>query len=140
VHVIGRKRGTNVFRPRSNDHPDDESWDGLLILRIEGRAFFLNAQLIGDKLWRAIDVAKPTVLVLDGSALIDIEYTALKMLVEAEEKLRHQGITLWVASLNTEVLTVVQQSPLGDTLGRPRMFFNLQSAVQHYEQKWRSKV
>ena len=73
-------------------------------------------------------------VVLDGRALIDIEYTALKMLIEAEEKLRSQGITLWLASLNPEVLKVVQQSSLGKTLGRSRMFFNLQSAVAHYEQ------
>jgi SulP family sulfate permease len=133
LHVIGRKPGTDVFRPRSAEHPDDESWDGLLILSLEGRAFFLNAQRLGDKMWQAIEAAKPTVLILDGRAVIDIEYTALKMLVEAEEKLRRQGITLWVAGLTPEVLKVVQQSPLGETLGRPRMFFNLQSAVQHYE-------
>ena len=30
-------------------------------------------------------------MVLDGRALIDIEYTALKMLIEAEEKLRAPG-------------------------------------------------
>jgi MFS superfamily sulfate permease-like transporter len=101
---------------------------------MEGRAFFLNAQRIGDKMWQAVEAAKPDVLVLDGSALIDIEYTALKMLVEAEEKLRRQGITLWLASLNPEVLTIVQQSSLGQTLGRQRMFFNLQTAVERYEQ------
>jgi len=137
VHIIGRKRGTDIFRPRSSDHPDDESWPGLLILRIEGRAFFLNAQGIGDKMWQAIHTATPDVLVLDGRAVLDIEYTALKMLVEAEEKLRQQGITLWLASLNPKVLKVVQQSPLGQTLGRSRMFFSLRSAVQQYEQMWR---
>jgi SulP family sulfate permease len=134
VHVVGRKRGTDVFRPRSSEHPDDEAWPGLLILRVEGRAFFLNAQRIGDKLSHLIAAAHPTVVVLDGRALFDIEYTALKMLIEAEEKLRSQGITLWLASLNPQVLTVVQQSPLGATLGRARMFFNLQSAVSQYEQ------
>jgi sulfate permease, SulP family len=134
VHVIGRKRGTDVFRPRSSKHPDDESWPGLLILRVEGRAFFLNAQRIADKMSEIIATAKPTVVVLDGRALIDIEYTALKMLIDGEEKIRAQGITLWLASLNPEVLKVVQQSPLGETLGRARMFFNLQSAVSHYEQ------
>jgi hypothetical protein len=56
------------------------------------------------------------------------------MLIEAEEKMRGQGITLWLSSLNPEVLKVVQQSPFGATLGRARMFFNLQSAVTHYEQ------
>jgi SulP family sulfate permease len=133
VYVLGRKRGTDVFRARSDEHPDDESWPGLLILRVEGRAFFLNAQRIGDKVWQAIDSAKPEVLLLDCRALIDIEYTALKMLIEAEEKLRQGGITLWLASLNPEALKVVQQSSLGETLGRPRMFFNLPSAVQQYE-------
>jgi SulP family sulfate permease len=134
VYVVGRKRGTDVFRARSGEHPDDESWPGLLILRVEGRAFFLNAQRIGDKMTDLVTAAKPAVVVLDGRALVDIEYTALKMLVEAEEKMRAHGITLWLASLNPEVLKVVQQSPLGERLGRPRMFFNLQSAVTHYEQ------
>jgi hypothetical protein len=66
--------------------------------------------------------------------LIDLEYTALKLLIDAVERIREQGITLCLASLNPVVLKVVQQSPLGDTLGRSRMFFNLQSAVAHYEQ------
>jgi len=134
VHVIGRKRGTDVFRPRSSDHPDDESWPGLLILRLEGRAFFLNAQRIGDRMTQLIATEKPTLVILDGRSLIDIEYTALKMLIEAEERLRTNGITLWLASLNPQVLKTVQQSPLGETLGRARMFFNLHSAVAHYEQ------
>ena len=134
VHVVGRKRGTDVFRPRSSDHPDDESWPGLLILRLEGRAFFLNAQRIGDRMTQFIATEKPTLLIIDGRSLIDIEYTALKMLIEAEERLRTNGITLWLASLNPQVLKTVQQSPLGDTLGRARMFFNLHSAVAHYEQ------
>jgi sulfate permease, SulP family len=134
VHVVGRKRGTDVFRPRSSDHPDDESWPGLLILRIEGRAFFLNAQRIGDRMSQFVATEKPALVILDGRSLIDIEYTALKMLIEAEERLRTNGITLWLASLNPQVLKTVQQSPLGETLGRARMFFNLHSAVAHYEQ------
>jgi MFS superfamily sulfate permease-like transporter len=135
VHVIGRKRGTDIFRPRSAEHPDDESWPGLLILRVEGRAFFLNAQRIGDKMLSAIDEAKPRVVVLDGSAVIDIEYTALKMLDEAEERLQRQGISLWIASLNPEELRLIQRSSLGERLGRARMLFNVQTAVQRYEQQ-----
>jgi MFS superfamily sulfate permease-like transporter len=138
LHVLGRKRGTDVFRPRSAEHPDDESWPGLLMVRVEGRAFFLNAQRIGDRLWALVLEWKPAVLLIDGRSLIDIEYTALKMLIEAEEKLRRQGVTLWMASLTPEVLKVVQQSPLGRTLGRDRMFFNVQAAVQHYEQNART--
>ena len=37
VSVIGRKRGADVLRPLSPEHPDDETFDGLLIVRPEGR-------------------------------------------------------------------------------------------------------
>ena len=77
---------------------------------------------------------QPTLVILDGRSLIDIEYTALKMLIEAEERLRSHGVILWLASLNPRVLRTVQQSPLGERLDRARMFFNLHSAVAHYEQ------
>jgi len=73
------------------------------------------------------------VVVLDGRALIDIEYTALKMLEAAEENLRREGIMLWLTALNPNVLTVVRRSTLGATLGTERMFFKLQTAVETYE-------
>jgi MFS superfamily sulfate permease-like transporter len=132
--VLGRKRGTNVFRARSPEHPDDETWPGLLILRTEGRAFFANAQRIGDKMWPLVREARPAVVLIDCSALFDIEYTALKMLTEAEAKLRAEGIELWLAALNPEVLAVVRQSRLGEVLGRERLFFNLQVAVEKCQQ------
>jgi sulfate permease, SulP family len=138
VYALGRKRGTNVFRARSDEHSDDETWPGLLIMRTEGRAFFANAQQIGDKMWPLLEQAKPSVVVIDCSALIDIEYTALKMLTEAEEKLRADGITLWLAALNPAVLEVVKQSRLGEVLGQQRMFFNVQMAVDRYQQSLKS--
>src|SRR5262249_55537321 len=39
VHVLGRKPGTDVFRPRSAEHPEDLAVPGLLILRTEGRVY-----------------------------------------------------------------------------------------------------
>lgn len=42
VYVLGRKQGSNVFRPRSDEHPEDEAYPGLLLLRLEGRVFLLT--------------------------------------------------------------------------------------------------
>ncbi|HUL48844.1 MAG TPA: SulP family inorganic anion transporter [Gemmatimonadales bacterium] len=132
VYAVGRKRGTNIFRPVSAEHPDDETWPGLLIVRTEGRMFFANAQAAGDKIWALIDATHPSVLIIDGRGIIDIEYTALKMLAEADEKLRSQGIALWLVGLNPEVLAVVQKSRLGPLLGGDRLIPNLESAVERY--------
>lgn len=50
VSVIGRKRATAVLRPLSSEHPDDETFEGLLIRRPGGRLFFLNAQYVTDRI------------------------------------------------------------------------------------------
>lgn len=132
VYVLGRKPGTDVFRPRTDEHPEDESFPGLLILRAEGRIFFANAQHIAEQMLPLIDAEKPRVIALDFSAVPDIEYSALKMLTEGEERLRERGALLWLVGLNPEALSMVQRSPLGETLGRERMLFNLSTAVDRF--------
>jgi sulfate permease, SulP family len=134
VYAIGRKRGTHVFRQLSSDHPDDETWPGLLIVRVEGRIFFANAQRVGDKMWPLIEQKKPSTMVIDCSSIIDIEYTALKMLAEAEEKLQREGVTLWLAALNPAVFATLSRSRVGQAMGQERMFFNVQSAVERFGQ------
>ena len=135
VFLLGRKPGTNVFRPRSADHPEDERWPGLLLVRPIGRIFFANAERIAQKirtLGAAADPA-PKVVAIDLGAVFDLEYTALKMLTEAEASNRERGIDLWLVGLTPGVLAVVQRSPLGAALGRERMLFNLETAVERWQ-------
>jgi high affinity sulfate transporter 1 len=133
VHVLGRKPGTNVFRPRSKEHPEDEAFPGLLLVRPEGRIFFANAERIWQKVRALIAEARPRVVALDLSAVFDLEYTALKMLMEAEKRGREQGVMMWLVGLNPQVLTMIQRSPLGQTLGRDRMFFNIELAIARHQ-------
>ncbi len=133
VYVLGRKRGTNAFRPLSPEHTDDDTCPGLLMLRLTGRLFFANAERVGDGIRPLIVAARPRVVALDLSGVFDVEYTALKMLTEAEARQREQGVELWLAGLTPEVLALVQRSPLGQALGQDRMFFNMEQAVARYE-------
>jgi MFS superfamily sulfate permease-like transporter len=132
VYVVGRKRGTDVYRPQTQEHPDDETFPGLLILRTEGRIYFANAQRIADKMAPLVRAAGPKVVLFDCGAVPDIEFTALKMMIDAEQRLRGSGIEFWMARLNPAALEVVQRSPLGERLGRERMFFNVHRAVETY--------
>jgi high affinity sulfate transporter 1 len=132
VYVLGRKPGTNVFRPLSKEHPEDETYPGLLIVRLQGRIFFANAERIGDKMRLLIEEAKPKVVAIHLRSVFDLEYTALKMLTEAEQRQRERGVRLWLVGMNPEVLEMVQRSPLGRALGREGMHFNLEIAVAKY--------
>ena len=136
VRVIGRKRGADVLRPLSAEHPDDESFDGLLILRPEGRLFFANAQEVGDQIRALVAKYRPRVLALDMSRVFDIEYSALQMLVEGERRATEEGATLWLADLSPDVMECVKASGLADRLGRERLFFNARAVIRHYQENF----
>jgi anti-anti-sigma factor len=105
----------------------------LLLLRVEGRVFFANVGQIGQKMNSLADEAKPRVVAIDLSAVTDLEYTALKMLTAAVERLRQQGVSLWLVGLNPGVLQVVQRSALSHLLGLDALYFNLELAVAKYQ-------
>jgi MFS superfamily sulfate permease-like transporter len=132
VYVIGRKRGTNVFRPLSKEHPDDETFPGLLILRVEGGIFFGNIGTVSEKVSALVVAAQPRVVVFDLRAVPNLEYTALKALTAAEKRERERGVMVWLAGMTPEVFALVQRSPLGPTLGRAGMFFKLENVIDHY--------
>jgi MFS superfamily sulfate permease-like transporter len=133
VSVIGRKRGADVLRPLSPEHPDDETIEGLLIVRPEGRVFFVNVQYIADQMDLLVAQYKPRVLVLDVSRVPDIEYSALQQLMEGEQRATERGAVVWLAGLNPGVLETVRRAGLDQRLGRDRMLFNARAAIQKYQ-------
>ena len=132
VYVLARKRGTSIMRPLSAEHPDDEHLDGLLIVRPEGRMFFLNAQYVSERIQALVLQYQPQVLVLDLSRVQDIEYSALKILMDREQAMNEYGVTFWLAGLNPGVMEVVRHAGLADRLGRERMLFNASFAMDRY--------
>ena len=132
VYVLRRKPGTNVFRPQSPEHPGDESFPGLLLLRPEGPIFFANAAHLAHKIEPLISEAQPKVVAADASGVLDMEFTALKMFVQIAKKQLQHGIQLWLIGMTPGVLAIVQRSPLGQMLPREAMHSNLEIAVRLY--------
>jgi len=132
VYVLRRKPGTNVFRPQSPEHPEDESFPGLLLLRPEGPIFFANALHIAHKIEPLVREAQPKVVAVDASGVLDMEYTALKMFAHVAKRQSQHGIQLWLIGMNPVVLAIVQRSPLGQMLQHEAMHFNLEIAVARY--------
>jgi len=107
--------------------------EGLLILRPEGRLFFVNAQNVSDQINALIRQYEPRVVALDMSRVTDIEYSALQALLEGERRAAERGITLWIAGLNPGALEVARRSELADRLGPERMLFNARAAIEKYQ-------
>jgi len=132
VYVLRRKPGTNVFRPQSQEHPDDESFPGLLLLRPEGPIFFANAAQIAHKIEPLVREAQPQVVAVDASGVLDMEYTAVKMFAQLAKRQSQHGVELWLIGMTPRVLAIVQRSPLRELLERGGMHFNLEIAVARY--------
>ncbi len=134
IHVLGRKPGTNVFRPQSPEHPEDEIYPELLLLRPEGAIIFANTPRLVSKMRELITQFTPRALILDLSAVPDMEYTALMMLAEGEEAVRTAGTEVSLVAMNPYVFEVIKRSPLWERLGDERMFFTLEQAVERFQQ------
>jgi sulfate permease, SulP family len=133
VSVIGRKRGADVLRPLSPEHPDDETFDGLLIVRPEGRLFFANAQYVGEQISALLTQYKPRVVAWDMSRVSDIEYSALQMLMEGEKRASERGAIIWMAGLNPGVLEVARHAGLDKQLGPDRLLFSVHQVIERYQ-------
>jgi high affinity sulfate transporter 1 len=134
VSIIGRKRGVDVLRPLSPDHPEDETIEGLLIVRPEGRLYFLNAQIVADQIAALQAQYEPRVVVLDFSRVPDIEYSALQMIIDGDKRARERGANVWLAGLNPGVLEMVRRSGLDKQLGRERLLFNARTAIERFKE------
>ena len=132
VSVVARKRGADVLRPVSPEHPDDETFEGLLIVRPEARLYFGNEQYVAEQIDALVIRHKPRVLVLDMSRVPDIEYSALQTLMERDRRATDQGAMVWLVGLNPAVLAVVRKAGLDKQLGPERMLFNTRTAIDRY--------
>jgi MFS superfamily sulfate permease-like transporter len=132
VFAVAYNRAQRVFR-HVGDDDSDETFPGLLMLRLEGRLVFTNAENVGEKMRVLVQQAAPRVIMLECSAIPDIEYTALVKLVEAERELSARGVALWLAGVNPQVLPLLVRSGLAAAVEPNRLFANLHRALAAWE-------
>jgi anti-anti-sigma factor len=104
-----------------------------LIVRPEGRLFFVNAQYVSDQIRALVEQHQPRVVALDMSHVPDVEYSALQTLLEGEQRVTASGVVVWLVGLNPGVLEMVRHAGLADRLGRERMLFNARAAIERYQ-------
>ena len=76
--LLGREAGTQVFRDL-DEHPDDETFPGIAVLRLDGGLFFATAEALEDRV-RELDgggqSTRALVLDLEGVDFIDSQGAA----------------------------------------------------------------
>ncbi|TAJ82427.1 SulP family inorganic anion transporter [Reyranella sp.] len=101
--------------------PDATTQPGLLVYRFSAPLFFANCNLFRERIESLVE-ATPGVkaVVVDSSAIHDIELTAIDMLIELERDLRERSIRLAFGNLRDRVRRDIERGlpplPDGDEL------------------------
>jgi sulfate permease, SulP family len=129
--VLSQQPGTENFR-EFDDHPDDETFPGISVLRLDGGLFFATAEALDDRVRTAVRDTEPRlhaiVLDLEGVDFVDSQGAA--KLAELDEVTRAEGVVLRLARVKPQVGKVLAADGVGAALGADRIHPTLHEAVE----------
>jgi high affinity sulfate transporter 1 len=130
MHMLGREPGTQVFRG-VDDHPDSETYPGLLVLRFDAGLFFASADALVDRLIDLHHQADPKLhtVVLDFEGVNFIDSQGADTLTGILELATSRDIELRLARVKTKVKEVLQRDGFIDRIGESRIYGNVYEAA-----------
>ena len=130
IPLLGRERRTAAFR-ELDEHPEDETFHGIAVLRLDGGLFFATADALHERLRDVMERAEPephaVVLDLGGVDFVDSQGAA--KLAELAETCARDGVVLRLAHVKTGVLRVLAADGVLEQLG-DRVHVGLNDAVE----------
>ena len=129
--LLGRERRTAAFR-ELDEHPGDETFSGIVVLRLDGGLFFATADALHERLRALLEGDPPEahaiVLDLAGVDFLDSQGSAkLAELAATGERL---GVTLRLAHVKPGELRVLAADGVLEELGAERVHAGLNDAVE----------
>ncbi|MGH2595570.1 MAG: STAS domain-containing protein, partial [Actinomycetota bacterium] len=128
--LLGREPGTQVFR-ELDEHPEDERFPGVVVLRLDGGLFFATSDALEDRI-REVAQSTPGVtgVVLDCEGIDFIDSQGAAKMREIVELAEHASLTLRLARVKPAVTEVLDRDGVLDRIGVERIHGNVERAVQ----------
>jgi SulP family sulfate permease len=127
--LLGREAGTQVFRDL-DEHPDDETYPGVAVLRFDGGLFFATAEALENRV-RGLtdDGSELDLLVLDLEGVNFIDSQGAAKLTELAQLAETEGVTLRLARVKPQILAVLTVDGLIERIGADHVHGNVDRAV-----------
>jgi SulP family sulfate permease len=134
--ILGRLPNTNIFR-NVEHFPEAETLPGLVILRIDASLYFANVVFLKERIHEICDshAADLQALILDASAVNDLDSSADTALHQLSDEFKKKGITFYIAGVKAPVRKVMQRSGLYSALGGDHFFFTIDAAVRRFQER-----
>lgn len=139
--ILGRLPNTNIFR-NIEQFPEAETLPGLVILRIDASLYFANVVFLKQRVHEICDTYGPDLraLILDGSAINDLDSSADTALHQLSDEFKKKGISFYIAGVKAPVREVMRRSGLYETLGGDHFFFTIDAAVRRFQEREGAKL
>ena len=128
--LLGRQAGTQVFRDL-DEHPGDETFPGIAVLRLDGGLFFATAEALEDRVRATAedgDHRRALVLDLEGVNFVDSQGAA--KIAELHRLTEADGVTLRLARVKPQVRAVLDADGVIDRIGADHVHGNVHRAVE----------
>ena len=127
--VLAREPGTQVFR-ELDEHPGDEQFAGVTVLRLDGGLFFATADALEDRV-REVALSAPgsTAIVLDCGGMDFIDSQGSAKMSEILNLTGQAGVTLRLARLKPPVREVLERDGVLGRIGDDKIHGNVDHAV-----------
>jgi len=130
--IFERVPGTTIWWP-ANPHMAGERVPGVAVVGLQAPLSFLNAPSFRNDVLNILQApaAKPSLLVLEASGIVEIDFTAAQILLELFKACREQGVTVAVARLeSTRAQAAFERFDLYEVLPKGRVFLSVDEAVR----------
>lgn len=128
VVVLGRVPGTEAYR--SVNKRQVETWDHLLLVRIDESMYYANTSRIESELQRLVvehPKAAKVILVMSGVGHLDA--SSLEMLEEFQQALERSNVSLGIAEAKGPILGQIEGTALMKRIGPDNVFHSTHEAV-----------
>jgi sulfate permease, SulP family len=127
--LLGREAGTQVFRDL-DENPDDETFPGVAVVRLDGGLFFATAEALGDRVRELAEGPRPPhAIVLDLEGVDFIDSQGASKLHEIRDLAQADGVTVRLARVKPSVLKVLRADGLIALIGADHIHGNVDRAI-----------
>ncbi len=130
IPLLSREPGTEVFRD-AGEHPGDESFDGVIILRLDFGLSFATAEALEERVRELIEAERrPRAVVLDFAGVDFIDSQGSEKLGEIRRLAAASEATLRVARVKPQVRAMLAADGVIEQIGQSRVYGNVWEAVE----------
>ena len=128
--LLGREPGTQVFR-ELDEHPADEQFPGIVVLRLDGGLFFATSDALEDRV-REVALSTPGIrcIVLDCEGIDFIDSQGATKMSEILELTKQAGMGLRLARVKPAVFELLKRDGFLDRIGENRTHGNVFRAIE----------